>query len=199
MSFKNDLTKEEILGRFLDAQYKKLNLKIQRIKQRDLQYRGVDLLMEENGLSYKVDEKAQLSYLNKDLPTFALEIDFIKDNQLKKGWLFDADKVTEMYAFIFGIHLIGKEGRLTKAEDIASCNVIFVNRMKLILELSKLKIDFTFCEQQSDLLRSKAGTTKINHSSGFNFQISNHLPEKPVNLIVRKTFLKKLGRSFEFK
>lgn len=198
-SFQKDLTHEKILGKFLDEHYKKSNLSVKRMEQIEWQYKGVDLLLEENNLTFKVDEKAQLSYLNKSLPTFALEIDFIKDSQLKQGWLFDSEKVTEIYAFIFGIHLINKAASLTKPEDIQCCDAIFVNRMKLINELSKLRIDSDFCQQQSKLLRENKSGIRIEHPSGFNFQISNQLSEKPVNLIVRKSFLKKIGRSFEFK
>ena len=197
--FKSDLAKEEILGRFLDKQYLKAGLKTHRIGGTNLQYKGVDLLLhDENGLDFKVDEKAQLHYLNKDLPTFALEIDYFKDGAIKPGWLFDSKKITEIYAFVFSIHLVAGVDLLTKEAELASCEVVFVNRLRLINELAMLDLDQKICSAQSAVLRSDAERIKIQHASGFNFQISRQLAEAPVNLVVKRVFLEKIGKPFKF-
>ncbi len=197
-TFKNDLANEAILGSFLDKQYKKANIKIERTNNLELQHRGIDfILTDSNNLQFKVDEKAQLHYLNQSLPTFALEIDYLKDNKLKPGWLFDPSKITEIYAFIFNIQLTVGLDKLNSSDNIKSCEVVFVNRIKLINELSLLNIDINFCLKQSNILR-EGNLQKRSHESGFNFQISNHLAEKPVNLIVKKAFLADIGKSFSF-
>jgi hypothetical protein len=198
--FEKDLAKEIILGGFLSEHYHKENLQTTRVHDKKLQLKGVDIILEKDGLQYKIDEKAQLHYINKDLPTFALEINYLKNDILKNGWLFDNNKVTEIYAFIFSIHLIEAKTVITKQEDIKSCEVIFVNRLTLLQALAKNELDFNTCNYHSHLLRSnKEDLKKITFSNEFNFQISSHLSEKPVNLIVKKSFLKSLGKTFLFK
>lgn len=196
--FDKDIASEEILGKYLSEQYAKANLNTARNRTLDLQYKGVDIIITGGDtLSYKVDEKAQLHYLNTDLPTFALEIDYIKDKQIKLGWLYDHTKVTELYAFVFSIHVFDRSEELKSVQNIKSCDVVFVNRIRLLNELSLLNIDLNYCRLQSNILRSSS-TNKLTHKSGFNFQISNHLSEKPVNLVVRKSFLVKIGKQYYF-
>ena len=199
--FEKDMEHEGILGKFLSGQYANAKMKSIRISDKATQLKGVDLIFENNdGLAYKVDEKAQLHYLNKDLPTFALEINYLKDGILKEGWLYNSEKVTEIYAFVFSIHLIAGLNELEKEGDIDSCEVVFVNRIRLINELAFLNLDVKTCKGSSEALRNKNNNdvTKINHDSGFNFQISNHLSEKPVNLIVKKNFLESIGKKYFF-
>jgi len=198
--FNNDIKKEAILAKFLTEQYQKNNLKTKRISDTESQFRGIDLIIEgKDGVEYKVDEKAQLHYLNKDLPTFALEITYLKDSMIKQGWLFDASKKTELYAFVFSIHLVNNKMEPIDQSDIESCEVIFVNREKLIMKLAQLELSFDTCNSISTEMRSGSYLPKFNHlPSGFNFQLSNQLSEKPVNLIVKKRFLKSIGKSFLF-
>jgi hypothetical protein len=198
--FEKDLAKEIILGGFLSEHYHKENLQTTRVHDKKLQLKGVDIILEKDGLQYKIDEKAQLHYINKDLPTFALEINYLKNDILKNGWLFDNNKVTEIYAFIFSIHLIEAKTVIAKQEDIKSCEVIFVNRLTLLQALAKNELDVNACNYHSHLLRNNnEAVTKITFSNDFNFQISSHLTERPVNLIVKKSFLKSLGKTFLFK
>ncbi len=192
--FKKDLEKEVILGAFLSQQYSKLNLGTTRIFDKEMQYKGVDIILEKDGLTFKIDEKAQLHYINKDLPTFALEINYLKNDNLKSGWLFDTKKVTEIYAFIFSIQLIDGIQHLQNENDIKSCEVVFVNRLRLIKELAKHHLNYESCNNHSIELRSNNEIKKIPHHSGFNFQISDQLAEKPVNLIVKKDFLVAIGK-----
>lgn len=197
--YQRDIAQEKILADFLSNHYKLSSLRIKRIDDKSHQLAGVDLILEaDSGLEFKVDEKAQLHYLNKDLPTFALEINYYKDREFKEGWLFDSKKVTEIYAFVFSIHLLDGLNELKSEKDISSCEVIFIRRIKLMNELSKLGLDYSSCLKASQNLRSDDKLTKIEHGSGFNFQISRHLEELPINLVVRKKFLESHGIKYRF-
>jgi len=133
------------------------------------------------------------------LPTFALEMSYLKAGEMKQGWLFDTNKVTEIYFFIFSIHLFNPLETMNHENDIQSCEVVLVNRIRLLNELSKKGLDFQECTRINDLLRAEKVKTRIVFAEGFNFQISNQIEEKPVNLIVRKKFLESIGKKYVFK
>ena len=67
------------------------------------QFRGIDVKFSINELKDTiVDEKAQIDYVNKHLPTFAFEIDFIDaGNNYRKGWFLDDSKQTQFYLLIW--------------------------------------------------------------------------------------------------
>lgn len=73
--FMADLKKEAFLAKYLDGLYPKLfkksSFSLQRVRDLSQQHKGVDLILTNHYNSYYVDEKAQLDYLNRSLPTFA--------------------------------------------------------------------------------------------------------------------------------
>ena len=90
-NFDEDLSKEEALGKYLDNIYLKLldGYRIQRIVDIDKQHKGIDIIISKGENVFFIDEKAQLDYLNNELPTIAFEISYIKNNSENLGWLFD--------------------------------------------------------------------------------------------------------------
>ena len=132
-NFKTDLAQEKKLIPLLDSYYRK-HLKFydfKRVDETEQQLQGIDLIFthKKTGETYFVDEKAQLDYLNKNLPTFAFELFYTKNNSLKQGWLFDAQKKTQMYALITNIQ--------KRKDNFTGCNITFVNRSKLLSFLTE--------------------------------------------------------------
>jgi len=86
--FYEDLSKEELLGTYLDTFYPQIfkdsSFTVERIWDRHQQYQGIDLLLKNDKQCFYVDEKAQLDYLNVSLPTFAFEQII---SLIKKSWL----------------------------------------------------------------------------------------------------------------
>ena len=97
--FQSDLAQEEILSKYLDKIYKEKKIEFERIFDLDLQHQGIDLKIFVNSNQYLIDEKAQLHYINSELPTFTFELSYMKNNILKNGWLFDENKKTEYFFF----------------------------------------------------------------------------------------------------
>ena len=66
------------------------------VKDMKQQLVGIDLILthKSNGKKALVDEKAQLDYVNENLPTFAFELGRQENGIQKKGWLFDASRKT---------------------------------------------------------------------------------------------------------
>lgn len=188
--FKSDLKKEKRLALLVDSYYlKHLQFynyhRIGDIKQ---QLEGIDVLFtdKKSGEKYAIDEKAQLDYINEDLPTFAFEISYLKNDIAKKGWLYDLSKKTDFYALITAIYE-------DEPNIFTSCKITIVNRKKLIYLLKEKGV----CElsisnkwNQSQQNHSKIVLKELDsRSEGYIFYSKNNKVEKPINLILKLDFL----------
>ena len=129
-NFDNDLKAEQKLARFLDKNHYTRevfnNYDIERVTDLDQQHKGIDLIIrnKEGTMKFLIDEKAQLNYINKKLPTFAFELSYLKNGNYRKGWLFDKSKLTDKYFLITSI----KE----ESNEIQDVRLISIDRQKLI-------------------------------------------------------------------
>ena len=186
-NFNSDLNKEHLLGKFLDPIYLKLNFNFIREYQLKNQLNGIDLTITNKENSYIIDEKAQLYYLNKDLPTFTFELSYLKHGKFKTGWLFDQYKVTDYYFLITGIQV--KSIELNSESDILSCKITSVNRDKLIAYLSSINLtqdrlqEYDFDVRNRGII-GKSTIKELTQKQGCLF-FSNHLDEQPINLQLR--------------
>jgi hypothetical protein len=189
-SFKSDLKKEQQLTFLLNSYYNK-NLKLydfERASDIKRQLAGIDVIFthKSTGASYNIDEKAQLDYINEDLPTFAFEIKYQKKGVNKKGWLFDDKKQTHFYALITGIYQ-------DAPHVFTSCKITLVNREKLLVFLSQLGIGENTLRdyiETNDGINGKFPISELNpKNEGYLFASRNNKAEKPVNLILKLEFL----------
>jgi len=190
-NFSFDLSQEQRLANFLDKYYLTIPLfqekyTIERISNRDKQFQGIDLIItnKETNAQYFIDEKAQLNYINKKLPTFAFELTYLKNGERREGWLFDKKKKTDKY---FVITCIKEEKK-----EFKSCRVVSVDRKKLIEliheKISDKEIDYYLEEIR---LKNKSGKIKIdqfNDKECF-FYYSDKLNEKPINIVFYLKYL----------
>ena len=197
-NFQSDLGKEQKLGQLLDKIYAKKfgdSFQIHRIK--DKQYAGIDLEIHDcrkrdNVPIYFVDEKAQLDYLNKALPTFAFELSYLKLGQYRKGWLIDEKKEAAFYFLITNI-CTNEQGEFT------SCKITSVNRQKLLALLESKGLTNSTLEEYDKVFRAenKNGKTPIKEldtrKEGYIFCSHSNKAEKPINLILKLNYLVKMG------
>lgn len=189
-NFEIDLKKEKQLSVFLDLIYDKhlKHYSFQRIQDLKEQFQGIDLILmnKDSQKTYYVDEKAQLDYLNDDLPTFAFELNYLKRGEVKKGWFFDATKKTDFYSLITAIYS-------DEPNKFTSCKVTFVNRNKLICFLISRQITLEFLENTAEKSEIKHGKIKISEldykKEGYLFLSNLNKAEKPLNLILKLDFL----------
>lgn len=189
-NFASDQKKEQKLAVLLDASYQK-HLKhydFERIHDMKRQMLGIDLILKHkiNGKTFFVDEKAQLDYMNEELPTFAFELSYEKKGVLKKGWLFDTDKETQFYALVTAIY--------SDAPNIfTSCKITLVNRKKLLDFLKTKNINLNILKaaiSKSVSENGKIKITQLNHrTEGYLFLSRINKAEKPTNLILKLDFL----------
>jgi len=196
-NFYQDLTKEELLGTYLDNYYPKIFhdtvFKVERVRDRHLQHRGVDLLLKSavDGC-YFVDEKAQLDYLNTALPTFAFELSYLKKQDLRLGWLLDRTKLTTVYFLITNIcPLSGKDLH----EGLAKIKITAIYRAKLLQLLAKkgltqkrlLALDK---EVRNNSIAGKIPIAELDAKKEGAFYFSKkNKKEQPINLVLKLDFL----------
>ncbi len=185
-----DLEKEQSLSKFLDTQYHKhlKNYTFKRANDRKSQFQGIDLVLTNNlsGKNFYVDEKAQLDYINEDLPTFAFELSYLKNNERKEGWLFDNRKATDFYFLITSIFT-------DEPDKFTSCKITIVNRKKLVLLLGEKGISKSSLDALIDNNPKNSKKMKIkgleSRNEGYLYFSSQNKVEKPVNLILKLDFL----------
>lgn len=185
-SFKSDLQKEKKLTLLLDSYYQSKLKQYSFVRVSDLkqQYEGVDLLFKhkEKDASFYIDEKAQLDYINEDLPTFAFELSYQKNGKEKKGWLFDEKKKTDFYSLITAIYS-------DEPNSYTSCKITLVNRVKLLAFLNKRGLDKNIVVAKP----KQHGKHVINglreKDEGYLYFSKTNKAEQPINLILRLDFL----------
>lgn len=199
--FNQDLNNEQKLAQYLDNNYYNdtnifnATFIINRVEDLDLQYKGVDLIItnKDNAVISYIDEKAQLHYINKVLPTFAFELSYLKDGSLREGWLFDSHKITQQYFIITCIQEINNE--------IQSCRLISIDRDKLISLLIQKNLTRENLANYEDRYRAnneykKHIINELGNREGFLFY-TEHLVEKPINVVFYLDYLIKQGIGIE--
>lgn len=192
--FKKDLAREQDLHTYLDGVYQSLGLDVDRIEDIKLQLKGVDLIYKGSRKAYYIDEKAQLHYINKDLPTFTFELDFLLYNVPKIGWFLDQDKITTHYFLITAI----KSNKKNEIKDVVeSLRITSVHRAKLQSYLSSVGLhEGRLLEYVSELRKYKVnGKHSIAELKALQgcLYASGQLSEYPINLQLRLSWLVDIG------
>ncbi len=192
--FENDLSKEQRLTPLLDKYYSTYlkHSTFERVTEKKQQLQGIDVIFTDKhtGVSYFVDEKAQLDYVNETLPTFAFELIYEKRGGQKQGWLFDTAKKTQFYALVTNI--------FSDEKDVfTSCNITFVNREKLLAHLSTLGLTKKFLGELTLVHKNLHGKLELKElnpkKEGYLFFSTQNKAEKPINLILRLDYLVRIG------
>ena len=192
--FEKDLSQENLLGSYLNPIYHTLfeNFSIHRKNDWEHQQKGIDLLLQKNESVYHIDEKAQIDYLETDLPTFAFEISYTKDRKQKMGWLFDKTKSTNYYFLITGICC--QQYNILES-GLKKCKITTVHREKLIKLLAQKGLNFEKIAQIEQSIRTKNQSGKFEicelnpKTEGYFYYSKNNKAEQPVNLILKLDFL----------
>ena len=200
-NFKNDLSKERVLGNFLDKFYKEKYTtdgnSFLRISNLELQLDGIDLIINMEGKDFLIDEKAQLDYLNRSLPTFAFEISYLKNRKIKTGWLFHEKKKTDTYFLITNIqtfHLYDL------SQGVNDCSITAINRKNLKKLLNNKGLDERRIFEYSTAIRKskKHGKHPIKEldskKEGFFYFSFENKKEQPINLVLYLKYLVNLDK-----
>jgi hypothetical protein len=182
-----DMKAEQELTKFLDKYfYSKLEgLTFERKNDKPSQFKGIDLILSKKDKSIKIDEKAALSYINKDIKTFSFEIDFINQaGKVQEGWLFNKDLETNAYVLMY-IKAKHEDFKTLKEEDIIEVEVLMIDKVRI---LNYLKHDEEYIKNMAQWLRNQNynGRYNIEGLYDYAFYSSLNYGEKPINILIRK-------------
>jgi hypothetical protein len=194
-----DMGAEQELAKFLDVYFYDWLLKnykftyVKRNKDKQLQIQGVDVILESKDCNYNIDEKAQLYYINKSLPTFAFEVDFInRNNELAQGWLFNNDLLTDYY-FLIWPNATQNDLSKIKAEDFTTLDCLMISKKKIQSYLQSKGWSNKRIFEKARELRNGTSSGKISiqgeNDFYFYFSESKYYSEQPINIIIRKNVL----------
>ncbi|MGC1514287.1 MAG: hypothetical protein WA810_01815 [Maribacter sp.] len=189
-SFFSDLKKEKQLALLIDAYYKDhlVYYDTERVADAKHQMAGVDVIFTHKSTkdTFYIDEKAQLDYINEDLPTFAFELSYLKKGVCKEGWLFDPKKKTDFYALITAIYQ-------DEPTRFTTCNITLVNRKKLQLFLEGRKMTKNVLTHHATAHEGFHGKLKLaelqHRKEGYLYFSRSNKAEKPINLVLKLAFL----------
>ncbi len=181
----------------LNRELKGNHYSFERTSDSENQFRGIDLIITNNNTSQEhlIDEKAQLHYLNKTLPTFVFELHYLKEKRSKIGWFLDSNKKTTHYFFFR--HIFVSKNRHVESFRMDSINIIslknYLSRFGLtdefLLEIiDKLNHSINF-EDELYVTPYKENSYSFRILPIFlnkliTLKISPNYPEKPMNLLI---------------
>ena len=162
--------------------------KFERIYNKKQQIEGLDIIITniENNNQIGIDEKSAVHYINKKLNTFSLELSFIdKNNNIHEGWLLDNNKKNNYFLFVW----IDKALKtpLSNIEDIKEIEIALIKKDIILNYLSKLGWSKSKLLTKSKKIRNNPNEYKGNiNIHNCKFTSSNHLVEKPINVLLSR-------------
>ena len=192
---KSDSSAELEVGKYLDKYFYPQNTtNFKRFGDIETQMLGIDVQFDYKELkNILVDEKAMTHYINRDIPTFAFEINFISSAKtLIDGWLFDKAKKTEYYLACW---LKATKDSDILCDDITEADCLLLHRAKIINMLADDNLDLRAINQMAIEIRSngQAGPYQRDYSKPYYFYYTTHLVEHPINIIIKKNKLIELS------
>lgn len=200
--FRSDKHGEEALASFLDTcLYSKMvengNIcRFRRIEDRQAQLSGIDLILTTAKRDVRVDEKSTLQYINKDIPTFAMEI-YYRGNT---GWFMNDDLETDAYLLVWPQATVTDLSAIA-LEDFTQCGCMLIYKQVLRKYVRGFLSDDHLMQAAKALDR---GDLDWEHDQWNRYHvpgnpelyltISRQLYERPVNLVIKKHILKQLCR-----
>jgi len=185
-----DVSNERALQPFLDAVYRELGFDFRRVDAKELQLKGIDIIIRHGIGEYPIDEKGQTQWVNKGLKTFAFELEFKSAaDELRPGWLFDGEKVTTHYFLVYDIR-----SSSSNVSDLVSFRLVSVNREYLIAFLENKGWGNRFMTEDVPMLMGDRKYHILSKSDpAVKVVRTRHLVEEPLNVVIRLNDLMEAG------
>lgn len=167
----------------------------QRITDCEMQRKGVDVIASKNSTQTFIDEKAQLYYINKGLPTFAFELGFLIDGSETLGWFLNDELFTDRYFLLWPNATTSFLRNLT-SDDFTFVSGLMIKKSRIRNYLEKIGLNKEHLINQ--LCQLRAGGIPGKHPSGYSgiyYYVSdpNQYTESPINLVIGKRILESIA------
>ena len=205
---------ESIIGSWLDDNLysnKEIFNKYKRHTIKELQHKGIDITLISpvifgDDKTHVIDEKAAIRYAKgnideESLQSFAFELDYFMDSNLKEGWLFgNKYSETEYYLILWiwaDIPEIKKEKyKNYDYQKITQSNIQKIEGLLLNKEIMRnYATDKGISPRLFKELRRKLEEENIRYDDNARVVVSKKLAEEPMNLIVPKDKLISMATS----
>lgn len=175
------------MSQFLDKYfYNVINpTSFERVQDKGRQVKGIDVVMEINGKTYSIDEKAAIRYTN-GLKTFALELSFLnRKGILQEGWLTDERKINDYFVFVW-INKI-EDTLIKDISSLKDIDVALVSKNKIMEHLESIGWTKDNLKTKDNQIRNENDKKFGNiNTNGCKFSYSDRLFEKPINILLPK-------------
>ena len=201
---REDLAAEHQLAIFMDKYLyanfptKSLFSQIKRIHDKEEQLLGVDVeFTGTDGHVYCVDEKAQLYYLNQNLPTFAFELLFDRGPHETIGWLCNQSLRTDFYMLIWPFAEQDSCNGITW-DKFTRLDCLLIQKRKLLNMFAQNGLTVEQMQKDARNIRANGqiGKIPIHGLTGIYYYASDpaRYREAPINIVVSKTILLHLAQ-----
>ncbi|MGL4402651.1 MAG: hypothetical protein ACRCTS_02835 [Fusobacteriaceae bacterium] len=162
------------------------------------QLKGIDLIVTTDKEVFKIDEKAQLYYINNPLPTFAFELQFLNRNsEVSEGWLINSNLENDYYMLIWPSAKHSDLSLITK-DDFSQIECLLIKKSEILNFLERKGWTTEKIKNEIDTIHSHNQFGRINIPNERDFFFYHSSPDKyieqPINLVVYKKVLLKLSR-----
>ena len=196
-----DMRAEQELAKFLDAHLYGELLKeggfssFRRISDPDEQKRGIDVVGTAPRAAARIDEKAQLHYINQNRPSFAVELSVLREGQPTTGWFLNEALLTTHYLLLWPNAATSDLAQIASG-DFTQVEGMALSRRGLKDFLAGLGLGRDQLAQAAAQLRAQGavGRQESGQDGIWYFVSPPELyPEHPVNLVIRKPLLARLA------
>lgn len=194
-----DMKVERELAKFMDSHlYNDGRFsKHERTDDRDSQLAGSDIILSIPSLGLSdiiVDEKGMTQYMTRPLPTFSLELSFMRYEEQITGWFVDDEKTTQYYLMIWPKATVDWNA---SENDFIEAEYMLVPKKSLRDYFENEGLSKEALIAKSNEIRRAGVTGQIDKVEGkeywFFLTPKDKLPEQPINLIVRKNIYRSLS------
>lgn len=211
---KYDESFEKYVGEFLDRYfYPCFEAEFKRNQIDSLQWKGIDVITTNtDGEKSNIDEKSAAHYVNSDLRTFAFEVSFLnRGNSLNMGWLLNKELKTDYYllSWVYANEqkfpyrqqemqpngypktVITDYFKYLTTEDITAMDIVVIEK-----EVVRNSIDLSDEEIMDISTSMREKQLRFKSHKGYKFVLSLGLSEQPVNILLDKSDLGRIGNAY---
>ncbi len=194
-TFDEDLAEEHELALFLDKYLYNTDFfeDFHRTNDYRSQQAGIDNICSISKLglkNIKIDEKAQLDYINNPLDTFVLELFYNTSSLVKFGWFLDFSKKTTHYLFIWINNANNTKNNSCNDYNIINFCLVKKNNLKNFFNKEGYT-NSVLAQKGWEIIKARQyKKSKIEGKNDYWFFYSySNKGEGPINLVVRKSIL----------